>query len=84
MVFGSGTSSCATWLATEADEAAGSNWLLGFWSGSNVRNSNGLVGRSTDYLGVIAIAKKDCLEDPAATLVTVAIRTYNRFASEGR
>lgn len=84
-VMGMGRSSCATWLADASSEAEGNVWLLGFWTGSNVGNSKaGTVGHSTDARGILGSVKKKCLEDPAATVFSVASDLFDQFQRDGR
>jgi hypothetical protein len=82
---GIGVRSCATWLANADSEDHGSQWLLGFWSGSNVyKAGRGTVGSSTDGLGIIETVKKKCRAQPSATLMSVAVQLFNEFDREGK
>jgi len=78
-----GQQSCATWLSNEAQKAAGSWWVWGYWSGLNVQ-SNGAVGRSTDANGVIGEVKLYCENAPSTSLINATTQVYLRFKAQGR
>lgn len=81
MTFGIGRSSCATWQSNQANRTAGSNWLLGFWTGLNAANtSNNLVGAKTDGLGIIAEVEKICSQRPSMDLMDATTAVYSALA----
>lgn len=78
-----GEQSCATWLSTDAQRAAGNWWIWGYWSGLNVQ-SNGTVGHSTDANGVIGEVKLYCESAPSTNLINATTQVYLRFKAQGR
>jgi hypothetical protein len=82
--MGIGHLSCANWLSNDISEQAGNSWVLGFWSGLNVFNTDHTVGHSIDNLGKLGELKKTCVEHPSASLSTVAREIYDMFAAQHR
>ena len=84
-VSGIGRVSCATWLADKASENEGVAWILGYWTGANALDeAGGTVGDSTDNLGIIAEAKRRCLDAPSETLMGVVGPMFVQFRDAGR
>jgi hypothetical protein len=77
---GFGRSSCASW---KEDEAAGTNWLLGYWTGRNIEGLR-KVGTSTDGNGIIEEVRLICNAQPSLRLMDATTQVYQRFMSEGR
>lgn len=85
MLVGFGNLSCATWLSTSANRQQGNDWLLGFWSGINGYGSpGGIVGHTTDSLGIISEVKKVCNNEPSLALIYATARTYQWFAQQDK
>lgn len=81
--MGIGRLSCATWLQSQASEAEGSAWLLGFWTGMNANGDNHKVGLSTDALGVIGEVKLRCQTNPSTPVIAVASGLFTEFDQAG-
>ena len=82
IVRGTGTESCAAWLATTYSETAGADWVLGFWTGVSVgvrEGKGGKVGSTTDNLGIIGEIKKRCMTSPSAQLERTALDVFVEF-----
>jgi len=83
--YGAGLESCATWLSNPGEEASGSNWVLGYWSGRNIDNAqNHLVGSHTDGQGVLGEVKVICTAEPSTELADAVARTYFKMEREGK
>lgn len=86
--MGFGRASCATWLSSPVNEAEGSAWVLGWWSGRNLSNAlndqNGEIGQSTDALGVLGTVKQSCLAQPAVSLSEIVNQLYLEFQQNDR
>lgn len=75
--FGVGTETCATWLLTKDSEAAGNNWVLGYWSGLNTMNTkNHGVGDGLRQSQVLGEVKRQCLAAPTATVANTVEGIY--------
>jgi hypothetical protein len=86
--YGDGNGSCASWLANRTSERIGSEWILGYWTGRNVSadvaDGNGMVGSTTDTLGIIAEVKLVCEAEPSKSLLNAADEVYRRMQSDRR
>jgi len=79
------TACCATWLASPGNQAAGNEWILGYWTGQNVRNvRDHEVGRSTDANGILNEVKTLCDATPNERLASAAGRVYVNFERDRR
>ncbi|MEO9168388.1 MAG: hypothetical protein ABI230_08295 [Aestuariivirga sp.] len=87
-MVGMGQGSCAKWLSTPALEIQGNDWILGFWTGSNLGTSSsggsGITGHTTDAYGIIGEVKKRCINSPSQLLGGVAAGVFNEFAKANR
>lgn len=85
-MFGVGSQSCASWLATPASEFQGTAWIVGFWSGANYamasNDTGGQTGDSTDGLGLIGEVKRLCQQHPSESLVKTTINVFQEFAEK--
>jgi len=81
--FGMGTSSCATWKLHPSNDNAGSNWILGFWSGLNDASTTHFVGRDTDAPAILAEVALICAAKPSMILQYAVISYYHRVRDEG-
>ena len=81
--LGTGTESCAAWLATPYSESAGTSWILGFWTGANwgtqMGGGSGDVGSTTDNLGIIGEVKKRCMNSPSNNIANTAADVFGEF-----
>lgn len=79
------TASCSDWLKSPETQAAGNEWVLGFWTGQNVRNvRDHEVGRTTDGEGILNEVKTQCAATPDERLASVAGRVYVNFERDRR
>ena len=79
------TASCATWLSSSESRAVGNEWILGYWTGQNVRNvRDHEVGRSSDANGILNEVKTLCDAAPGERLASVAGRVYVNFERDRR
>lgn len=79
-IFGAGTGSCAEWTSTTPDaRLAGSQWLLGFFSGMNVVvSASEQMGREADVPGILEKVRTICQEQPSSLLARAAVRAVGR------
>ena len=82
-VFGQGNISCASWLQNSVMEAAGDDWVQGFWSGANAA-LQAQTGHSTDGVGVLGEVKLECEAHPSEQLFDAAVTLYVRFRGQGK
>lgn len=81
--FGIGSRSCAHWQSTPSRQIAGSNWIFGYWTGTNVASlSNSPVGESTDGEGLLAEVKKVCDAQPSMRLMDAVSAVYYKTAKK--
>jgi hypothetical protein len=81
----SGGTSCATWLSNYVQEAAGGQWVLGFFTGANAHNNrNHFVGHSTDSAGLVAEVKAACQAAPSETVQATTFKVYYKLQAERR
>lgn len=75
---GRGNDSCATWLSSPAQEAAGRDYVLGFWTGLNIAAPTGFhgVGSSTDIPGIVGEVKRICGLSPSSSLIVATMIAY--------
>jgi len=73
--FGSGLSSCASWLNSHDARGEGDGWILGFWSGANVAAWKS-VGSTTDAHGVIGEVELVCRKQPSLLLATAVWQVW--------
>lgn len=83
-VFGFGHYSCARWLAEPEVKAVGSNWVLGLWSGMNLKAADGTTGHSTDWQGIVGEVEKVCRREPSLTLIAATMQAYDVLKAKGR
>ena len=81
--FGMGKDSCATWLTSTQSVNQGTIWILGAWTGMNLANRNGLVGKGTDGPGIVAAVRRRCQNDLSALLVVTVNDVYMQFEKAG-
>lgn len=80
-----GQNSCATWLSSDEARAFGNEWIAGYWSGLNAHNDrNHMVGRNTDFQGIIGEIELLCRAEPSERISRVTGRVYVRLEDEGR
>jgi|ERR1700682_2849584 hypothetical protein len=83
--FGIGIKSCEHWLSNPETESAGSNWILGYWSGMNVFHpDNHMVGSKTDGDAIIQEVRKICNQSPSTNLVVVINAVYLNFEQQNK
>lgn len=84
-VPGGPNTSCATWLSNPSQFAYGRGFILGVWTGLNMKNpKSGRVGFSTDGAGIVAEVKLVCEAEPSVDLLVATMTVYNRFEKELR
>lgn len=75
---GRGNDSCATWLSSPANEIAGVDYILGFWTGLNIAAPTGShgVGFSTDNAGIVGEVRRICRLSPSSSLIVASMSAY--------
>lgn len=74
------TATCKTWLTSSESRAAGNEWVLGYWTGQNVRNvRDHEVGRTSDASGILNEVQSLCRANPGEPLASAAGRAYVNF-----
>lgn len=78
--YGIGLRSCATWMASESSQRAGENWILGAWTGMNLKNpKSNIVGVNSDGNGILGEVRNYCVQKPSAMLLEAVNVTYSRM-----
>ncbi|WP_293400391.1 hypothetical protein [Phenylobacterium sp.] len=83
LTLGAGASSCASWQRSAESQAAGLQWIAGYWSGLNAM-AEGKVGHSTDVEGLVMEVANVCATEPSLTLSHAVARVYIRLREAGR
>lgn len=75
---GAGRESCASWLQDHAHFIGGQPWILGYWTGLNVANSeNHHVGEKTDGPAILEEVRRICEREPSLDLMDAVGRHYD-------
>ncbi len=86
--FGLGGLSCATWNVPSARQAQADQWILGYWSATNVAaftsGHSGCAGCTTDEAGILGEIHRFCSEEPSRTILYATVTIYNRLYNDGR
>jgi hypothetical protein len=83
--FGPGVWSCATWLATPAQERDGANWILGFFTAANLSGVDDRdVGGKAGSNEIVAEVKAKCIDDPKMRMGEATARVYKELQHAGK
>ena len=81
-VYGIGQGSCGTWLSTPSNTIQGDQWILGWWSATNLANErNKFVGEQTDGEGILGEVRKVCTDNPSMLLINATASVYVKMAT---
>ena len=84
-IFGIGMASCAAWASDPKETTEGVGWILGFWSGLNIQNTeHPKVGSSTDGAGIVGEVRRQCEREPSVNLITAVKWAYDKLEKAGR
>ncbi len=86
-ILGTGQIKCAEWTTSPlAWDKPVFGFVLGFWSGLNVRNAvRQDVGRSAAIVDtIVGEVRRQCQADPSEYLYAAIIDVYNRWGQAGR
>jgi hypothetical protein len=75
---GSGRESCASWLQDRAHFVPGQAWIMGYWTGLNVANTeNHNVGEKTDGAAILEEVRRICEREPSLDLMDAVGKHYD-------
>lgn len=83
-VIGGGLYSCDQWLSTPTNHALGVEWMLGFWSGRSVNNSNSTVGLGSNIDDITGAVAEHCGSDMSMPLIEAISKVYSDYESASR
>jgi hypothetical protein len=82
-ILAPGSISCATYMSRHQRDVE--IYILGYWSGLNVKNDrNHMVGSTTDAPGIIAEVRLTCTQEPSITVWEAINRVYWRMDAARR